>query len=77
MTDGFDKLAMEFFDGDLSEADARRLAEHLETHQGDRSEFIALARSVYRLNDRRAALKRQISEATDSELVEVKSYPVG
>ncbi|MBW1881255.1 MAG: hypothetical protein JRJ84_23110, partial [Deltaproteobacteria bacterium] len=36
--------------------------------------FVALARSVYRLNDERAALKRQISEATGSALVEQKSY---
>jgi len=37
-------------------------------------EFIALARSVYRLNDERAALKRQISEATGSVFVDQKSY---
>ncbi|CAK6688213.1 hypothetical protein BBFGKLBO_00369 [Synechococcus sp. CBW1107] len=36
--------------------------------------FIALARSVYRLNDERAALKRRISEWSGSALVEVKSY---
>ncbi|MBM4068048.1 MAG: tetratricopeptide repeat protein [Planctomycetes bacterium] len=38
------------------------------------SRFIALARSVYRQNDRRAALKRQISELLGSHLVEEKSY---
>jgi 3-methyladenine DNA glycosylase/8-oxoguanine DNA glycosylase len=37
--------------------------------------FIALARSVYRQNDRRAALKRRINELTGSEIVEEKSYP--
>ena len=36
--------------------------------------FIALARSVYRQNDRRAALKRQINERLGSKLVEEKSY---
>jgi Family of unknown function (DUF6165) len=36
--------------------------------------FVALARSVYRENDRRAALKRQINELTGSEIVEEKSY---
>lgn len=36
--------------------------------------FIALARSVYRENDRRAAIKRRINEATGSEIVEEKSY---
>ncbi len=36
--------------------------------------FIELARSVYRTNDRRAALKRQINELLGSRLVEEKSY---
>lgn len=36
--------------------------------------FVALARSVYRLNDRRAALKRAINERAGSGLVEEKSY---
>lgn len=36
--------------------------------------FIELARGVYRENDRRAALKRQINELTGSEIVEEKSY---
>ena len=38
------------------------------------SEFIALARSVYRLNDERAKIKRLINQLLDSELVEEKSY---
>ena len=36
--------------------------------------FIALAQSVYRTNDRRAALKRRINLLLDSEVVEEKSY---
>ena len=36
--------------------------------------FIALARSVYRCNDQRAALKRQINTATGSHLIEEKGY---
>jgi hypothetical protein len=36
--------------------------------------FITLARSVYRTNDRRAALKRQINELLGSQLIEEKSY---
>jgi hypothetical protein len=36
--------------------------------------FIALARSVCRTNDRRAALKRQINELLGSELIEENSY---
>jgi hypothetical protein len=36
--------------------------------------FIETARSVYRLNDSRAAIKRLINVATDSDIVEEKSY---
>lgn len=36
--------------------------------------FIALARSVYLTNDRRALLKREINRLTLSRLVEEKSY---
>lgn len=36
--------------------------------------FIALARSVYRRNDERAAIKRRINDLLGSELVEEKSY---
>jgi len=39
---------------------------------GDR--FVALARSVYIENDRRAAIKRAINEAAGSDIVEEKSY---
>ncbi|MDA7433298.1 DUF6165 family protein [Synechococcus sp. AH-601-N10] len=46
----------------------------LEAEQRFDGEFIALARSVYQLNDQRAALKRQINEACGSSLVEEKSY---
>lgn len=36
--------------------------------------FIELARSVYRQNDRRAALKKEINLLTGSSIVEEKSY---
>jgi hypothetical protein len=36
--------------------------------------FIALARSVYQTNDRRAVVKRQIDKLMGSEIVEEKSY---
>jgi hypothetical protein len=36
--------------------------------------FIALARAVYRTNDRRAQLKRQINEVAGSPIIEEKSY---
>lgn len=38
------------------------------------AEFVALARSVYRTNDERAALKRAINMKLASEIVEEKSY---
>jgi hypothetical protein len=37
-------------------------------------EFIALARGVYKTNDRRSALKRQINELSGSAIVEEKAY---
>jgi len=36
--------------------------------------FIGLARAVYKTNDRRAALKRELNLLLGSELVEEKSY---
>jgi hypothetical protein len=36
--------------------------------------FIELARSVYKKNDQRAALKRQINELLGARLIEEKSY---
>jgi hypothetical protein len=36
--------------------------------------FVELARSVYRHNNRRAALKRRINELVGSKLVEEKGY---
>ena len=36
--------------------------------------FVELARSVYRTNDRRAAIKRELNVALGSELIEEKSY---
>jgi len=38
------------------------------------AEFIELARSVYKRNDERARLKKQINVHTASEIVEEKSY---
>jgi len=36
--------------------------------------FLKLARSVYRTNDQRAAIKREINELLNSAIVEEKSY---
>ena len=38
------------------------------------SDFIDLARAVYRTNDKRAAIKRHINLALGSEILEEKSY---
>jgi hypothetical protein len=37
-------------------------------------EFVELARSVYIVNDQRAAVKKEINLLTKSELIEEKSY---
>ncbi len=37
-------------------------------------QFVAVARSVYRANDRRAAMKREINELLNSPIIEEKSY---
>ena len=37
-------------------------------------EFIKLARSVYQLNDRRAAIKKEINQLHGSKFIEEKSY---
>lgn len=51
--------------------DAIRRQEAARTFGG---EFVRLARAVYVKNDERAALKRQINLALESELIEEKSY---
>jgi len=51
--------------------DALRLCEKAGRFDG---EFVALARSVYRLNDERAAVKRRLNRVTGSDVVEEKSY---
>jgi hypothetical protein len=65
---------------DLSEVNRRlwEIEDALRAHeQAGRFDeaFIALARRVYRENDRRAALKRRINELTGSAIVEEKLYP--
>ncbi len=50
-----------------------RIRDH-ERSQNFDSAFVALARSVYRTNDGRGRLKREISRALGSGLVEEKSY---
>ena len=45
-----------------------------ETSQKFDTDFIELARAVYKENDKRANLKRKINNALGSELIEEKSY---
>jgi len=53
--------------------DALRACERARRFDGA---FVELARSVYRDNDRRAAIKRRINQLTGSDLVEEKSFPL-
>jgi hypothetical protein len=53
------------------------IEDRIRAKEADRAfdrEFIELARSVYRNNDERGRLKRQINELLNSELVEEKQY---
>jgi uncharacterized protein YukE len=52
--------------------DQIRLKETENTFDDD---FIQLARSVYKYNDKRAAIKRELNHLLGSELMEEKSYP--
>ena len=45
-----------------------------ESKQNFDQDFIELARSVYKENDRRAAIKKEINQKYNSELIEEKSY---
>jgi hypothetical protein len=49
------------------------IREH-ERAQNFDANFIALARAVYRTNDKRAVIKRQINDLLQSSIVEEKSY---
>lgn len=46
----------------------------LERNKDFGERFVAVARSVYRSNDRRAATKRRINELLNSAIIEEKSY---
>lgn len=50
---------------------AIRVADSAERHG---EHFVALARSIWRLNERRAELKARINVLLECEIVEVKSY---
>jgi len=53
------------------------IEDHIREHERAKNfdaEFVALARSVYRTNDERSAVKRAINELLASKIVEEKSY---
>ena len=53
------------------------IEDHIRAKEAARTfdaEFIELARSVYRTNDRRAAIKRELNVTLGSSLIEEKSY---
>ena len=53
------------------------IEDRVRSHEAEQrfdSEFVELARSVYRNNDRRATLKRELNLALGSDLLEEKSY---
>lgn len=74
-----DDGALAAFEAQLSEVN-RRLWDvedelrGLENARDFGPRFVELARSVYRLNDRRTAVKRGINEVSGSAIVEEKSY---
>ena len=54
-----------------------KVEDKIRNHEGQKDfgeNFIDLARSVYRHNDQRAAIKRRINIQNNSELIEEKSY---
>jgi hypothetical protein len=53
------------------------IEDRIRRHEADQrfdADFIALARAVYRTNDERAAIKRELNVALGSDLLEEKSY---
>jgi hypothetical protein len=53
------------------------IEDRIRRHEADQcfdATFIALARAVYRTNDDRAAIKRELNVALGSDLLEEKSY---
>ncbi len=73
-TPGLDALAAELEAVNAALWDVEEAKRDCERRQDFGGAFVALARRVYRENDRRAAIKRRINEAAGSELVEEKSY---
>ena len=71
---GLDPLTAELFAVNAALWDIEDGKRDCERRQDFGPAFIALARSVYIENDRRAAIKRRINDLTGSDIVEEKSY---
>ena len=76
---GLDAAKSEDWDRRLREVNGQlwEIEDRIRICEGEESfgdEFVELARAVYKTNDVRAAIKREINEATGSELLEEKSY---
>jgi hypothetical protein len=72
--DGAFKLQMDLFGVNKDLWGVEDRLRELERHGDFGDTFIALARSVYKLNDLRARIKKEINELTGSNIVEEKSY---
>jgi hypothetical protein len=68
-------LEQELFALNLQLWDVEDRLRDLERAKNFGRDFIERARSVYILNDRRTALKKQINRISGSAIVEEKSYP--
>jgi hypothetical protein len=76
---GLDTAEIEVFSGELKSINAELwdIEDAIREHEARRDfgeRFVALARSVYLTNDRRAGVKRRINLLFGSEIVEEKSY---
>lgn len=69
-----DKLALKLRETNEQIWDIEDRIRDLERDQDFGEEFIEVARSVYYTNDKRAALKKEISMLFDSDIAEEKSY---
>lgn len=68
------RLAQRLYAANLELWESEDELRKCEQEQSFGPQFVALARAVYRTNDRRAALKRQIDELVGSPIREHKSY---
>ena len=72
--DGLVPLVIELFAVNAALWDIEEGKRDCERRQDFGPAFVALARSVYIENDRRAAIKRKINDLAGSDIVEEKSY---